>query len=90
MQIEYRPVGRLRFFLGVLAFWGMVFLVFCVQLAWGSEQDLLRKGLARWVLLEGLAMFFSAMDYAIPSYRRHVSLSERGAWGARAKIITRH
>ncbi|MFN9726215.1 hypothetical protein [Acidovorax sp.] len=84
-----RPIGRLQFFGGVFVFWVLMGFVLSLQLVWGGDSDLVRRGMARWALLVGLAVFFSALDYAIPSYRRHVRLCQCYQWGPRARVFTK-
>lgn len=62
---------------------GHAFFVFYMQIV-VSGDDFLIKGIKRWVLLLGFAMFSSAVDYAIPSYKRYVRLLSSGNWGPRA------
>lgn len=81
------PVGRLQFYLRCFVFWAMLLFVFYAQLGL-DDGNVLSKGIARWIFLLGLAMFFSTFDYAIPSYKRYVRLLEAGNWGARARVFS--
>lgn len=80
------PIHRILFYLRCASFWAMVFFVFYIQIA-VSGDDFIVKGVKRWVFLLGLAMFFSVVDYAIPSYKRYVRLFNSSNWGSRARVF---
>ena len=86
-RIDRQPLGRVRFYVSSFAFWVFVFLAFYFQLIQLDSTDIASKITGKYVLLLSLAIFYSAQDYAIPSYQRHVELSERGDWGSKAMVM---
>jgi len=81
------PHSSLSFAFAVAGFWATIVLVLACQLAWSNAESNALKAIARWVLLVGLAIFFSATDYAVPSYRRYLRLLEEGKWGPKARVM---
>jgi hypothetical protein len=87
---KFQAMGRLEFGTRVIAFWAMILGTLFFQFELHDAPAAGRKGIASYIWLVGLAMFFSALDYAIPSYKRYLRLSELGKWGSKSRVFTKH
>lgn len=81
--------SKLGFYGRCFIFWLFIGSVLFIQLAVGmQDESKLAHAFARWALLLGLIAVFSALDFAIPSYRRYMKLALDRRWGPRARVIS--